>query len=196
MIKNIVFDIGGVLIEYEYSFYANKISMPQLKEIEKIIVKEPQWREYLNGKLKVGELVRYLENKYPTRKKEINIWLGKEYQKEFIFLIEENIKILQELKQMHYNIYLLSNLTKETFEILEEQYQITKRVTGAIYSYQENCSKPDKKIYQILLERYQLNPKETLFIDDAKKNVEVAQALGMIGIQYQDNLKKEIQKIV
>ena len=169
--------------------------MPQLKEIEKIIVKEPQWREYLNGKLKVGELVRYLENKYPTRKKEINIWLGKEYQKEFIFPIEENIKILQELKQMHYNIYLLSNLTKETFEILEEQYQITKWVTGAIYSYQENCSKPDKKIYQILLERYQLNPKETLFIDDAKKNVEVAQALGMIGIQYQDNLKKEIQKI-
>lgn len=197
MIKNFIFDIGDVLVSYSSTLYAanHGISADKLEKANQILIKENMWRKYLNGLAKVNKLLDYLIKSYPNYTEEFKILLERKYQSELFFLIEENVKLLKQLKEQGHAIYLLSNITKETLEVINENYDFVKWVDGGVFSYQEHISKPNKEIYTTLLSRYSLIPKETIFIDDRKKNVEVANELGMIGIQYEKGkrFKQEIQ---
>lgn len=187
MIKNIVFDIGDVLVGYSSLSCAKHyhIDYAKLEETNQILVKDKKWRQYLNGLIQVEDLLRYFITLHSNREIEFRLLLEKKYQNEILFLIEENVALLKKLKQEGYFIYLLSNITKETLETILEQYDFTTYIDGDVFSYQEHISKPDERIYRILIDRYQLNVKETLFIDDRMQNVMVARQLGMKAIEYQ-----------
>lgn len=198
MIKNIIFDIGDVLVGYSLENFSkkNKKSLQKLEKANQILVKNEMWREYLNGNVLLKEILEKLNHDYFNYKEEFEIILEKKYQVDILVLIEENTELLMQLKEKGYSIYLLSNITKETLEVIKENYEFVKFIDGGVYSYQEHISKPNKQIYEILCTRYKLNPKECIFIDDKKKNVDISTGLGMTGIIYTNtiNLKTEIQR--
>ena len=198
MIKNIVFDIGNVLAKYFPSSEITKFntSLEKIKSANEVIVKEKMWRMYLNGLVELNTLLEFLNRKNPEFNKEFNILLLPDNQKYIIKEIHENVKILESLSKK-YDTYILSNITKETFEYMDSNYQFTKVAKGKILSYEEHLSKPDKRIYIRLLEKFNLNPVETIFIDDKIKNIEEAEKQGIRGLLYDKNanlynlLKKE-----
>ena len=96
-----------------------------------------------------------------------------------------------------YKCYVLSNYPKGTFANTREERYFEEFLDGAVYSFQVQMIKPEKEIYQVLLERYDLIPEECVFIDDNQANVEVARELGMYAIHFQTKCEaeKELEKL-
>lgn len=196
MIKNIIFDIGDVLVGYSPKKEVENLNsnINKIEIANNLIIKDNNWIKYLNGLIILEDLLKYYNLKYPNYEKEFSILLEKRNQKYIIYEIEKNTDIVKKLST-RYNIYLLSNITKETFEYVDE-FAFIKQVKGGVYSFQEHISKPDKAIYKILLSKYDLLPEESIFIDDKLKNVEEAEKLGIKGILYkkEDNLSTLLEK--
>lgn len=196
MIKNIIFDIGDVLVGYSPKKEVENLNtnINKIEIANNLIIKDNNWIKYLNGLIILEDLLKYYNLQYPNYEKEFSILLEKRNQKYIIYEIEKNTDIVKKLST-RYNIYLLSNITKETFEYVSK-FAFVKGVKGGVYSFQEHISKPDKAIYKILLNKYDLIPKESIFIDDKLKNVEEAEKLGIKGILYkkEDKLSTLLEK--
>ncbi len=195
MIKNIVFDIGAVLVGYNPNNYAvkNNISVDNLNKAHDILVHTKEWREYLDGNIQNKEILDNLIKNNPEFSDEYKLLLLKENTEYITYQIKENTKLLNELSNK-YNIYLLSNITKETMESFKEIYNFVEDTKGGVYSYEAHIGKPNKKIYDLLFSKYSLKPNECIFIDDKLRNVEKANELGMRGILY-TNYKNLINEL-
>ena len=112
-----------------------------------------------------------------------------------VYEIKDNTKVLNILSKK-YNIYILSNINKEIFEHIMENFNLKDKIQGGIYSFKEHILKPDKRIYEILINTYNINPEETIYIDDKEKNILVANKLGFTGIQCRlnDSLEELLKK--
>lgn len=185
MIKNIVFDIGDVLVGYDPKDYATQsnLDIHQVNIANDLLIKSFEWRHYLNGNITLDSILTTFCTNYPDLKKEFSLLLCKENIAHIIYEIKENTNLLKELSN-NYKIYLLSNITKETLESIYDKFDFVKYISGAIYSFEEHISKPEKDIFYKLLNKYSINVEETLYIDDRRKNVQVAQDIGMHGIVY------------
>ena len=195
MIKNIVFDIGAVLVGYNPNDYAvkNNMSIDKLNKAHDILVHTKERREYLDGNIENQEILDNLIKNNPEFSDEYKLLILKENNEHITYEIKENTKLLKELSN-EYNIYLLSNITKETMESFKEIYDFVKNTKGGVYSYEAHIGKPNRKIYDLLFSKYNLNPNECIFIDDKLHNIEMANELGMIGIQY-TNYNKLVKKL-
>ncbi len=105
-----------------------------------------------------------------------------------LILKEDVAEFLKELKKRNFKIYILSNLSRESYEYIKK-YDFWQKVDGSIFSFEEKMCKPERKIYEILIQKYSLIPEETIFVDDMKENIDVAESLKMHGIVFQ-NLKQ------
>ena len=166
-IKNIVLDIGGIIFD------------DSKKNIEKLLGKNcdiiyklaygKSFKECLLGNKKVNEHIESLFNykefedlKYILSKKN----LLKSYP-----LITTNFEYIKTLKKQGYKLYLLTNITEDSYNYINDLININSIFDGGIYSYQEHIIKPDKRIYNLLIDKYNLKRSETIFFDDKDKNV-------------------------
>jgi putative hydrolase of the HAD superfamily len=108
----------------------------------------------------------------------------------------EMIEYYNSLKQNGYDIYLCSNITRDTYDYIKEQFDIIQNAKGGVFSCFENISKPNVEIYYNLIKKYNLNIEESIFIDDTMKNVISANEIGLRAILFNDiyQLKEEILK--
>lgn len=182
MIKNIVFDLGGVVVA------RNPLRFPKhLDEFFSFVFKShmqgiPQfWTDYDLGILeeeKVAEaLAEYRGCDLATAKG--NMKLAIEYQEQ----IEPTAQLIKELKERGYNLYVLSNMSKEYIEFLRE-LPVFEYFDEQVVSCEIGLGKPDRRIYEYLLEKYGLDPTETIFIDDRKDNVDAAEELGITPFHF------------
>lgn len=185
MIKNIVFDLAGVVVA------RNPLRFPKhLDEFFSFVFKShmqgiPQfWTDYDLGILeeeKVAEaLAEYRGCDLATAKG--NMKLAIEYQEQ----IEPTAQLIKELKERGYNLYVLSNMSKEYIEFLRKM-DVFKYFDGEIISCETALIKPEKEIYSLLLERYNLEPEQTMFIDDRKENTDAAAELGIVPFHFDRN---------
>ncbi len=172
--KNIIFDLGGVLfhrnpeststelIEF-FSFIADK-QMPHF------------WEEYDRGTQTMDQTIDTLvEIKGCSREKCVRlVWESIQIQEE----IEATANLIRDLKARGYKLYVLSNMSKEYIKFLRQR-EIYALFDGDVVSCEEQTVKPEARIYEILLERFNLDPCETIFIDDRAANLVVAQTLGI-----------------
>lgn len=186
MVRNIVFDIGGVVIQVSNDILKELFSRSdtEIKEISRIVYANKRWNDCLLGNLSQREYMTEIIRNFPEYKRDIEVLLSIEFQEKVLLLKNDTWDIMNELKNQGYKIYFLSNLTEETYNYLNDKLDMFGRFDGGVFSWMENLIKPDEKIYKLLLDRYKLNREETVFFDDTLKNIKMANKLGIRGVQF------------
>lgn len=197
MIKNIVFDIGDVILNFDFMRTLNEITdnLEKREFILKNILNTPDWMGFTlidNGYLTIEEAITIVQNR--TKHKEDE--LVEKFFKNYFLNSHFNKKVLDLIKKLRkkYKIFLLSNINKYTFEFIKNS-ELFKIVDGFILSFEVHQVKPKKAIYKSLIEKYNIKFNESLFIDDNFFNVKTAKKLGFLGIcvlpnDYNDLIKK------
>jgi epoxide hydrolase-like predicted phosphatase len=182
MIKNIVFDLGNVLVSFKPSEYFDKKNYPQnIKEtILTDIFGSKEWLMLDNGDISAMEAIEGISLKSTLNKEEITHIFN--LRSDIIFPLDQNVKVLPELKKQGFRLYFLSNFPMDVFEEVKTGYYFFKYFDGGLISAEAKASKPDSRIYNILLDKYSLIPEECLFIDDLEINVKAAEETGMKGL--------------
>ncbi len=181
MIRNIVFDLGNVLISFKPSEYLKNHNYPEDKTniILKDIFFSPEWLLLDNGTIELNEAIESIEKRSPLKRAEIVSVFNE--RPGIMFPLEDNVKMLPELRKEGFRLYYLSNFPIDTFSEIKNSYSFFKYFDGGIISAEVKHSKPDPEIYMIFLKKYNLDPGESLFVDDTEINVTTAESLGMKG---------------
>ncbi|SHI63494.1 putative hydrolase of the HAD superfamily [Clostridium amylolyticum] len=188
MIKNIVFDIGNVLVEYRPEAFIKKFNYThEINErIMKVIFGSRHWPELDRGTLKQEEATKLFCMDEPELEKEINELMDK--WMDMLLPMEDSIKLLLDLKQKGYKVFVLSNYHEKAFKRIQEENEFFNIIDGGVISYEIKYIKPQREIYETLINKYQLNPEETVFIDDVKENLHGAEKVGINTILFKDVL--------
>ena len=184
MIKNIIFDIGKVLVTFDpvSVFYEKIKNKEQTTMITGHIFGDEIWTKYDAGLVTMQDMKEYYWQKYPQEYEMILYIL--DHWTIIMKGIEASITYIKLLKKRGYKIYLLSNINEESAQYLKKEEAFFDYVDGAILSYQHHVVKPDPKIYHLLLDTYHLEPTTCVFLDDRKENIDVARQLHMNGIVF------------
>ncbi len=198
MLKNIVFDLAGVV------FARNPLRFPKhLEEFFSFVFTTPEggvpkfWEEYDRGTLSVDEVAKavaeYRSCDIDTAK--ANMLLAIEYQEE----VEPTARLISELKAQGYRLIVLSNMSPEYIEFLRKK-PVYCHFDEEIISCEVKCVKPEREIYELLLSRCGIDADETIFIDDRRENVEAAAELGIIPFHFNrhnpEEACEELRKVI
>ncbi|MEM9545156.1 MAG: HAD family phosphatase [Bacteroidota bacterium] len=194
MNKTIIFDLGGVLIDWDprylyTSYFETKESMEHF--LANICTQE--WNEEQDGGRSIKEANAYLIPKYPEYSKEILAFYG-EWEVMLKGTIPETVEILRAIRKSEKSVYALTNWSAETFPVAIRRFEFLSWFDGILVSGQEKLKKPDPKIYQLILQRYNLKAEDCLFIDDNLKNVTAAIKEGISSILFESpaQLKRQL----
>lgn len=184
MIKNVVFDIGKVLIEFDWmKFMHNLFTDEQLIEsITQCIWNSGWWPEMDRGVIPEDEILAHIYDEAGEHRAEAIYTM--EHFGECIGKQEYAIPWIKELKGMGYNVFYLSNYSDYLIRANEKSLKFREYMDGGVFSYEEHLIKPEAAIYNRLCEKYELVPEETLFIDDIQANIDAAMAIGIKGIRF------------
>lgn len=194
-IETIIWDLGNVLIKWDPKRLYRTIFDTEEKAdwfIDNICTLE--WNEQQDAGRSWEEGTRLLIEKHPEYTKEIKAYWER-WEETLVGRIVGSEKILRALKaQNTHRLYALTNWSAETFPIAREKYDFLQLFEGILVSGEENLKKPDSKIYQLLLDRYHIDPTTALFIDDSERNIVGAQKLGIhtIHFKYPQQLEREL----
>lgn len=196
MYKNIIFDLGNFLLDFNPRDYLkNKISDDKLEDVFKAVFTSEEWIMLDRGTITEKEAINNIISRNSTYIKEINLAFESWY--DILKPIEESINILMSLKKNGYKIYYLSNFHQLAFAEVTKKNSFFELFDGGVVSYEEKLIKPEEDIYKLVLDRYKLNPSETIFIDDTKVNVDAANSIGIKGILFKDSekLREELNSL-
>ncbi len=181
MIKNIIFDLGNVLISFRPSDFFDKKNYPA--NIKSTILSDifgsREWLMLDNGDINTAQAIDAIAAKSSLKKEEIVHIFN--LRTEIMFPLEQNVRLLPELKKQGLRLFYLSNFPLDIFDEVKNGYYFFKYFDGGIISADVKCSKPDRRIYELLMNQYSLDPNESLYIDDMEANVTGAENAGMKG---------------
>lgn len=180
MIKNIIFDVGGILFD-DSKESITKLLGKDSTNIYKAAYGQ-DFKKCLLGQITVQEHLNNLKNNPDFN--DIKFILTKEYLPKSYPLLEENFNYIKALKDKGYKLFLLTNITEDSYNYINETININSIFTGGIYSYQEHLIKPNPEIYELIIKRFNLNKNETIFFDDKEKNVKAAKETGLKSIVF------------
>ena len=198
MIKNIIFDLGNVIINYNQKKIINNFTEKEeeIKYIYDEIFHAPEWTLMDLGDITNDEAIEIInkrnEFKYEKLTQE---FLHEWYKKQPIN--RDIVEIAKILKNNGYNLFVLSNMANQTYEYFKND-EFFSLCTGIVISAHEHVKKPDEKVYRLLLDRYNLNEEECLFIDDddSGKNYETANKIGIKGRRIMPNQAEDVKKLL
>ncbi|MCQ2493791.1 MAG: HAD family phosphatase [Lachnospiraceae bacterium] len=184
MIKNVVFDIGKVLIEFDWKKFMHTLFTDEqvIEAVTQSIWNSGWWPEMDRGAMPEQEILNHIYEESGEYRKEAEYTM--EHFGECIGKQEYAIPWVKELKAMGYNVYFLSNYSDFLIRSNPDALRFREYMDGGVFSFEEHLIKPDAAIYNRLCEKYELVPKETLFIDDIQANIDAAMAAGIKGIRF------------
>ena len=187
-IDAIIFDLGGVLVDWKPEYVYRKVFKNDEKKVQWFLanVCTPEWNIEQDAGRTIEEAVNLKIKEFPQYEKWIRLYYN-EWHNMFSGPIKENIALFNKLKQSEkYKIYALTNWSAEKWDLALKLFPFFNDFDGVVVSGQEKCRKPFSSIYNIILNRYKINPENTVFIDDNKENVLSAIQLKLNGIHYQN----------
>lgn len=179
MRKNLIFDVGDVLLEYRWKDMLMKhgLDEDEAEAVGGVIFGNKSWNMLDLGNMTVQEVIEEYRNLAPENAEHIEWFIT---HGELMHVNRPEIwEKVHELKQAGYSIYLLSNYSEDLFEKHTKGASFLDDIDGRVVSYEVHTVKPDPAIYQCLLDKYNLNPQECVFFDDRKENTEAAEKFGI-----------------
>ncbi|HJW18183.1 MAG TPA: HAD family phosphatase [Flavisolibacter sp.] len=192
----IIFDLGGVLIDWNPSYLFDTLFDDETKKkhfFEHICTSS--WNEEQDGGRSIKEGTELLVNRHPEWKEYIEAYYGR-WDEMLGGPIHETVDIFRDLKQSgKYRLYALTNWSGELFPIALERYDFLHWFDGRVVSGDEKMRKPFPEFYQLTLNRFELQPERTLFIDDNPRNVTAAEDLGIQALRFVSpaQLRKDLE---
>ena len=197
MINTVIFDIGMVLVYFRWRelFADLGFEGEKFEKIAYATVHNPWWNEFDKGLMSVEEVIDKYVQAAPEYKNDIEKIY--DHSDKFIEMYEYTTAWIRELKERGYKVYVLSNWSKPAYEANKDSHMsFLEEMDGGILSFREGVIKPDREIYQRLCDRYQINPKEAVFLDDNASNIEAAIAFGLNTIHFKnyEQAREELEK--
>lgn len=186
MIENVVFDIGKVLMAFEWEKYLEGFHFPKEKyeKIADATFRSKVWDERDRGVYEEEEYLRQFIDLAPEYGEEIREVLRKSPETISLFPYAETW--VKYLKSQGYHLYILSNYSWYMLDHTKDQMKFLSYMDGAVFSCEAKELKPEEGIYRKLLDTYHLAPDRTVFIDDRKENCEGAEKLGIHTVHFKD----------
>lgn len=180
----VVFDLGGVLVDWNPRYLYRKIFGTEA-EVEEFLerVCTPAWNAEQDRGRPWAEAVRLLQGKFPHYAREIEAYHLR-WSETLAGDLPESVAILSQLRQAPVRLLALTNWSAETFPVARERFAFLRWFEGIVVSGEEEMIKPDAEIFELLCRRYRVRPERAVFIDDSARNVQAAQALGFHGIHF------------
>lgn len=201
MIKNIIFDLGNVIVQNPNIDTVKKFLKEEKDAItfNNYIFKSEFWKMMDLGKitnLEIANIIKEQKLVDVTKYNEVKNFMLNWFTE--CNINEKTMEIGKKLKQKGYKVYILSNMSKATFEYFSKKYEFFNIVDGVIVSAYIGIKKPDLQIFELLLEKYSLNAEECLLIDDddTNKTLEVANSIGIKGRRVNPNDSEDIIKLL
>lgn len=186
MIDTIIFDLGGVLIDWNPRHLYRKIFDDEA-EMEYFLkdITTSDWNEEQDAGRPLAKATEILVDQHPKYKSEIEAFYGR-WPEMLAGPIQGTVDIFKTLKDANtHRIYALTNWSAETFPVAQDRYDFLKWFEGILVSGEEKLKKPDHKIYHLILERYGIKAETAVFIDDNLRNIKASIECGLKGIHFE-----------
>lgn len=187
MIRNIIFDIGGVLVDYDWKTYLESFHFPAEKEaaIAKATFLSAAWSELDREALPLDEITAMMTAVAPEYSEDILTVFGG--MSNTIHRRAYARDLVRSLQSRGLKVYYLSNYSSHLLAQTRDKLDFLPLTDGGLFSYEVKQIKPGPEIFASLIERYpSIRPEESVFFDDTARNVEAARRLGFHGIVFQD----------
>ncbi|MDX1939084.1 MAG: HAD family phosphatase [Saprospiraceae bacterium] len=185
-LNTIIFDLGGVLIDWNPEYVFRNVFDDEQEMyyfFENICTHD--WNIQQDAGRSLAEATEILVQERPDYESQIRAYYGR-WREMLGGAIEETVEILDILrKQDSHRLLALTNWSHETFPTALERYDFLHWFEGIVVSGEEKLIKPDPRIYNLLIDRYQVEPQRALFIDDNVKNVTGAQSVGLQAVRFE-----------
>ncbi|MBD9631527.1 MULTISPECIES: HAD family hydrolase [Pseudomonadaceae] len=184
-VDTVVFDLGGVLVDWNPRYLYRKVFDGDEVAMEAFLAQvcNQAWNERQDRGRPWAEAIAEAIALHPAHEPHIRAYRER-WDEMLGGALEDTVQVLDELHQSGVRLLALTNWSAETFPVAEERFEFLGKFEAVLVSGQEGWMKPEPEIFQLLIRRYGLAPSRTLFIDDVRKNVEAAQALGLQAIQF------------
>lgn len=196
MYKNIIFDLGNVLLSFNPKEYLNsKIGENRRERVFKEIFLSKEWVKLDEGTITEIEAIEAISLRNEAYREDIKRAFENWY--DILIPIDDTVNILKSLKEKGYKLYYLSNFHDIAFKKMKEKYDFFNLFDGGVVSYEDKLLKPDERIYKTILNRYNLIAEESIFIDDTKINVKAAKEANIEGLVFENTnkLKEDLKDL-
>jgi 2-haloacid dehalogenase len=183
-VTTVVFDLGGVLIDWNPRYLYRQLFADR-GEMEDFLARicTAGWHHAHDLGEDVRQSCERLARQHPGYRDMIMAWA--ERNEEMIRgQFDETVAVLAALKKSGLRCLALSNMEPAAFTARQSRFAFMGWFDGCVISGIEGVAKPDRRIFDILLRRYQLEPSATVFVDDLADNVTVARQLGLLAVRY------------
>jgi 2-haloacid dehalogenase len=180
----VVFDLGGVLLDWDPRHLYRGLIEDEA-EMERFLAEvcTLEWHAAHDRGIPMAESCAALAIAQPECADLINAWCARS-EEMIAGPIEGTVEILKELLQKGVRCYALTNMERETYPLRLERFPFMRWFAGTVVSSHEGIAKPDPEIFRLLLDRYGLEAKRTVMIDDSLPNIETAASLGMTAVRF------------
>lgn len=196
-IQTVIFDLGGVLIDWNPRYLYRKL-MQSEAEIEHFLshICTPAWNAQQDAGRPFHEGVAVLIEQYPQDRELIEAY-HQRWEEMLGGAIGESVEIFRQIKSAGLPVYALTNWYAETFPHAKNRFSFLHEFDGIVVSGEEKVAKPEARLFRILLERYKITASTALYIDDNADNIATARQLGLHAIHFQNaaQLRQALQEL-
>jgi 2-haloacid dehalogenase len=183
-VKAVVFDLGGVLIDWDPRYLYRKL-LDDEAAVEEFLatVCTPEWNAEQDRGRPFAEGVAELVERHPVHAVAITAY-HERWPEMLGGAVGGTVEVLAELGAAGVPVYALTNWSAETFGVARERFEFLEWFDGVLVSGEERMIKPDPAIFRLLLDRFGLDPGATFYVDDSEPNVEAAGRLGFDAVRF------------
>mgnify|MGYP002856681681 CR=1 FL=1 len=197
MIKNVLFDIGNVLVGFDWTAYIHTLFTDEalIEKLRSAVWGDGRW-DRLDWGADFNKVLTSMINAEPECEDELRLMFS--HIGGCVSRYDTSIEWITDLKARGYNVYYLSNYSRTIMNAQHEALDFLPLMDGGVFSCDVYLLKPDPAIYRYILRKYSLNPAECVFIDDLERNIQAAINCGMYGIRC-DNIgqaQRDLNKLL